>query len=67
MLTVRKAASRTAPDAGSPDQNLNQSGARVPQPAKIPADLIRRFVSDPDYPSYEILLRVAGKLLDAPR
>jgi hypothetical protein len=66
MHTVRKAASRTTQDATSPDQNLCQSGTRVPQLAKIPEDLIRRFASD-NYPSYEILLRVAGKLLDPPQ
>jgi hypothetical protein len=43
------------------------SDARVPQPVKITEDLIRYFVSDPNYPSSKILLQVAGKLLDSPR
>jgi hypothetical protein len=38
-----------------------------PQPVNITEELIRYFVSDPNYPSSEILLQVAGKLLDAPR
>jgi len=32
---------------------------------EITAERIRDLVSDPDYPSYEILLEVAGKLLDS--
>ena len=36
----------------------------MPQPVKITEDLIRYFVSDPNYPSSKILLQVAGKLLD---
>jgi hypothetical protein len=50
-----------------PDQNSSQSDTRVLQPAEITEDLIRYFVSDPNYPSSEILLQVAGKLLDSPR
>ena len=48
----------------SPGQNSSQSDACVPQPVKITEDLIRYFVSDPNYPSSKILLQVAGKLLD---
>jgi hypothetical protein len=51
----------------SPKQNSSQSDIRVPQSVKITEDLTRHFVSDPNYPSYEILLQVAGKLLDSPR
>jgi hypothetical protein len=51
----------------SPNQNSSQSDTRVPQSVKITEDLTRYFVSDPNYPSYEILLQVAGKLLDSPR
>ena len=36
----------------------------MPQPVKITEDLIRYFVSDPNYPSSKILPQVAGKLLD---
>jgi hypothetical protein len=32
---------------------------------EITAERIREFISDPSYPSYEILLDVAGKLLDS--
>jgi len=32
---------------------------------EITAERIRDFVADPTYPSYEILLDVAGKLLDS--
>jgi hypothetical protein len=32
---------------------------------EITAERIRDVVSDPSYPSYEILLEVAGKLLDS--
>jgi hypothetical protein len=32
---------------------------------EITSERIRDLVSDPNYPSYEILLEVAGKLLDS--
>ena len=51
----------------SPNQNSSQPDTDVPQPVKITEDLIRYFVSDPNYPSHEILLQMAGKLLDSLR
>jgi hypothetical protein len=50
-----------------PRQNLDlsQSDTRPEESMEITAERIRDIVSDPSYPSYEILLDVAGKLLDS--
>jgi len=58
-------------DQDAPEENLcrnsdlNQSDTRPDKSMEITAERIRDLVSDPDYPSYEILLEVAGKLLDS--
>jgi hypothetical protein len=56
---------QAAPDEGlSPASDLSQSD-RPDTSMEITAERIRDVVSDPSYPSYEILLDVAGKLLDS--
>jgi hypothetical protein len=47
-----------------PNSDLNQSHTRPEKSMEITAERTRDFVSDPSYPSYEILLEVAAKLLD---
>jgi hypothetical protein len=56
---------QAAPDEGlSSAEDLSQSD-RPDTSMEITAERIRDVVSDPSYPSYEILLDVAGKLLDS--
>jgi hypothetical protein len=45
--------------------DLNKTDTRPDKSMEITAERIRDVVSDPNYPSYEILLDVAGKLLDS--
>ena len=45
--------------------DLNQTDTRPDKSMEMTAERIRDLVSDPNYPSYEILLDVAGKLLDS--
>jgi len=47
-----------------PNSDLSQSD-RPDTSMEITAERIRDVVSDPSYPSFEILLDVAGKLLDS--
>ena len=47
------------------NSDLNQTDTRPDKSMEITAERIRDVVSDPCYPSYEILLDVAGKLLDS--
>jgi hypothetical protein len=47
------------------NSDLNQSDTRPDKSMEITSERIRDLVSDPNYPSYEILLEVAGKLLDS--
>jgi hypothetical protein len=47
------------------NSDLSQSDTRPDKSMEITAERIRDFVSDPSYPSYEILLEVAAKLLDS--
>jgi hypothetical protein len=47
------------------DSDLSQSDTRPDTSMEISAERIRDVVSDPSYPSYEILLDVAAKLLDS--
>jgi hypothetical protein len=52
-------------DALRQDSELNQSNSRPDTSMEITAERIREVVSDPIYPSYEILLDVADKLLQS--
>ena len=47
------------------NSDLNQSNTRPDTSMEITAERIREVVSDPNYPSYEILLDVADKLLQS--
>jgi hypothetical protein len=47
------------------NSDLNQSNTRRDTSMEITAERIREVVSDPNYPSYEILLDVADKLLQS--
>ena len=47
------------------NSDLNQSDTRPDKSMEITTERTRDFVSDPSYPSYEILLDVAAKLLDS--
>jgi hypothetical protein len=47
------------------NSDLNQSNNRPDISMEITAERIREVVSDPNYPSYEILLDVADKLLQS--
>ena len=47
------------------NSDLSHSDTRPDKSMEITAERIRDFVADPTYPSYEILLDVAGKLLDS--
>jgi hypothetical protein len=47
------------------NSDLNKTDTRPDKSMEITAERIRAVVSDPNYPSYEILLDVAGKLLDS--
>jgi len=47
------------------NSDLSQSDTRPDKSMEMTAERIRDLVSDPNYPSYEILLDVAGKLLDS--
>jgi hypothetical protein len=47
------------------NSDLSQSDTRPDKSMEITAERIRDFISDPSYPSYEILLDVADKLLDS--
>ena len=51
------------PDLPSRDLDLNQSGIPVENPVDKPVEPKNNPASDPDYPSREILLAVADKLL----
>ena len=56
---------QAAPDERlPPSSDLSQSDGPDTS-MEITAERIRDVVSDPSYPSYEILLDVAGKLLDS--
>jgi hypothetical protein len=46
------------------NSDLSHSDTRPDKSMEITAERIRDFVADPNYPSYEILLDIAGKLLD---
>ena len=52
-------------DALCQNSDLNQSDPRPDTSMEITAERIREVISDPNYPSYEILLDVADKLLDS--
>jgi len=47
------------------NSDLNQTDTRPDKSMEITTERIRDVVSDPNYPSFEILLDVAGKLLDS--
>ena len=47
------------------NSDVNQTDTRPDKSMEITTERIRDVVSDPNYPSYEILLEVAGKLLDS--
>ena len=47
------------------NSDLNQTDTRPDKSMEITTERIRDVVSDPNYPSYEILFDVAGKLLDS--
>jgi hypothetical protein len=47
------------------NSDLSQSDTRPHKSMEITAERIRDVVSDPSYPSYEILLDIAGKLLES--
>jgi hypothetical protein len=51
----------------SPRQHsdLNKTDTRPDKSMEMTPERIRDVVSDPNYPSFEILLDVAGKLLDS--
>jgi hypothetical protein len=52
-------------DALCQNSDLSQSDTRPDTSMEITAERIRDVISDPDYPSYEILLDVAEKLLES--
>jgi hypothetical protein len=52
-------------DALRQNLDLSQSNTRPDTSMEITAERIREVVSDPNYPSYEILLDVADKLLQS--
>jgi hypothetical protein len=52
-------------DVLSQNSDLSQADTRPETSMEITAERIRDLISDPNYPSYEILLDVAGKLLDS--
>ena len=55
-----------AREEGPPlNSDVNQTDTRPDKSMEITTERIRDAVSDPNYPSYEILLDVAGKLLDS--
>ena len=55
----------TPEDVLSQNSDLGQSDTRRDTSMEMTAERIRDLISDPNYPSYEILLDVAGKLLDS--
>ena len=52
-------------DVLSQNSDLSQSDTRPETSMEITSERIRDLISDPNYPSYEILLDVADKLLDS--
>ena len=55
----------TPEDVLSQNSDLGQSDTRRDTSMEMTAEPIRDLISDPNYPSYEILLDVADKLLQS--
>jgi len=61
---AKKNGQNAAEEVLSPNSGLNQRGSRTDKSMEISVERKADLVSDPNYPSFEILVEVAGKLLD---
>jgi hypothetical protein len=62
---AKKNGQHAAKEVLSRNSGLNQPGSRTDKSMESSVDRKADLVSDPNYPSFEILLEVAGKLLDS--
>ncbi len=56
---------RDAPEVPSQSSSLSRPDSPTDKSMEISVERKKDLVSDPNYPSYEILLDVAGKLLES--
>jgi hypothetical protein len=62
---AKKNGQHAAEEVLSRNSGLNQSGIRTDKSMEMSVERKADLVSDPNYPSFEILVEVAGKLLDS--
>jgi len=62
---AKKNGQLAAEEVLSRNSGLNQPGIPTDKSMEISVERKAQLVSDPNYPSFEILVEVAGKLLDS--